>query len=250
MEKRYEAVAAAIRTLIKQGRWKPGEALPTEESLASAHGVSRTTVRSALGLLRAEGYLDTHPSKGSVVRHRLTARRRYAPDHPRGGPVVNHQGIPLEGAQMVTYRVEVIRADPEVAAWLEVAASSEVTVRRRLWSLDGEPLMCWDSYFPRHLVKGTSIDGPPEAVPEGTYLALDELGMRPTIFTESVAGRKPSDAERTMLRIADYVCVFEVRRRTRNRYGLTIEGLMIVCAQDRNILTYEDIEIPEGVDLT
>lgn len=249
MEDLYESVAADLRRLIQQGRWKPGDRLPTELELKEAHEVSRTTVRSALGLLRAEGWIVTHPSKGSIVQDRVVVRRRYSPEHPRGGPVTDLHGVPLEGVRMDIYRVEPVTADADLAAWLEVPEGAEVTVRRRRWFLNGQPLMLWDSYFPRYLVQGTPLDGPAGGVPQGSYAALDDLGMRPKVFTESVAGRKPTEEERMQLGIGD-AWLFEVRRRSRDAHGLTIEGLMIRCAQDRNLLTFEDIEIPEEVDLT
>ncbi|HET8679501.1 MAG TPA: GntR family transcriptional regulator, partial [bacterium] len=44
----YEEVAARLRRLIADGRLKPGDKLPPERELASALGVSRTSVRDAI----------------------------------------------------------------------------------------------------------------------------------------------------------------------------------------------------------
>jgi len=64
----YFVVAQLLRQDIMAGRYAVSQALPAEESLAAAYGVSRDTVRSALGVLREEGLIMTRRGAGSVVR--------------------------------------------------------------------------------------------------------------------------------------------------------------------------------------
>jgi len=63
-----ESVASQIRSSIAGGRWQPGEKLPSEAALCRAYGVSRLTVRNAIGMLSAQGQLETFKGKGSFVR--------------------------------------------------------------------------------------------------------------------------------------------------------------------------------------
>lgn len=51
----YEQVAAQLREAILDGRFAPGDELPTERELCQQFGVSRTTVREALRALQAQG---------------------------------------------------------------------------------------------------------------------------------------------------------------------------------------------------
>jgi DNA-binding transcriptional MocR family regulator len=64
----YQGLADAIRTLIAEGRVPVGVRLPSERSLTSALGVSRTTVTRAYDLLREERYLESRQGSGSVTR--------------------------------------------------------------------------------------------------------------------------------------------------------------------------------------
>lgn len=63
----YLALAEGIRLLIHDGRAPLGVALPSERDLATALGVSRTTVTSAYALLREHGYLISRQGSRSTV---------------------------------------------------------------------------------------------------------------------------------------------------------------------------------------
>ncbi|MDR7419489.1 MAG: GntR family transcriptional regulator, partial [Armatimonadota bacterium] len=56
-----------IRLGIAQGTWAVGDTLPSEEDLCARLGVSRGTVRQALGRLTQEGLLVRHRHKGTIV---------------------------------------------------------------------------------------------------------------------------------------------------------------------------------------
>lgn len=68
---RQEAVAAALRLDILQGRIPAGARLDIDE-IANRHGVSRTPVRDALKQLEGEGLIQVLPYRGVEVT-RLTA---------------------------------------------------------------------------------------------------------------------------------------------------------------------------------
>jgi GntR family transcriptional repressor for pyruvate dehydrogenase complex len=73
----HELVVEEIRRAIHMGTYVPGDRLPAERALAEQLGVSRATLREAIGVLRAEGYVES---------------RRGA----RGGLVVLDQGLDEE----------------------------------------------------------------------------------------------------------------------------------------------------------
>lgn len=62
-----EMVVAILREAINNGTFGPGEWL-RQEALASAMGVSRIPVRTALMQLESEGLLTFHPHRGARVR--------------------------------------------------------------------------------------------------------------------------------------------------------------------------------------
>ncbi|MFG1429986.1 GntR family transcriptional regulator [Xanthobacter sp. V2C-4] len=53
---------------VLEGRFRPGDALPSENELAQRFAVSRITVRQALDLLRESGLVTAHQGKGYFVR--------------------------------------------------------------------------------------------------------------------------------------------------------------------------------------
>ena len=57
----WRQLAEALRLLILDGRLALETRLPGERELAAALNISRTTVASALGQLREEGYLYSRP---------------------------------------------------------------------------------------------------------------------------------------------------------------------------------------------
>lgn len=63
----YAKVHEALRRGIADGRWSPGERLPTETELCRSFGVSRITVRHALQLLREDGTIATRSARPAVV---------------------------------------------------------------------------------------------------------------------------------------------------------------------------------------
>lgn len=63
----WRQLSDALRLLILDGRLPLGSRLPGEREFASALGVSRTTVASALAQLRDEGYVQSRQGSGSTV---------------------------------------------------------------------------------------------------------------------------------------------------------------------------------------
>lgn len=68
----YRELADLLRAEIEAGRLRPGDRLPSERSLTQEHGVSYTTARAAIRLLRTEGLVE--------VRHGYPTRVREEPD--------------------------------------------------------------------------------------------------------------------------------------------------------------------------
>jgi len=63
----YLRLAAVIREQIIAGELRPGAAVPSEPYLSAQYGVSRQSVRNAIAVLREQGWIVTHRSRGSVV---------------------------------------------------------------------------------------------------------------------------------------------------------------------------------------
>lgn len=64
----YAKIAETLRNEIKNGNFKPGDQLPTEEELCRLYNVSRGTIQKALNLLVSEGIISRRRGIGSFVR--------------------------------------------------------------------------------------------------------------------------------------------------------------------------------------
>jgi GntR family hexuronate regulon transcriptional repressor len=66
-QKLYQQIARAIATAINDGRYGPGDKLPSERELADDFGVSRPTVRDAMIALEFQGLVEARQGSGVYV---------------------------------------------------------------------------------------------------------------------------------------------------------------------------------------
>jgi GntR family transcriptional regulator len=64
----YTQLADILRGMITSGELQPRSPLPSESYLQQEQGVSRGTVRTAVGILREEGLVVTIAGRGTFVR--------------------------------------------------------------------------------------------------------------------------------------------------------------------------------------
>lgn len=63
-----EEIVDQIKQLISKGELKPGDRIPSERELATMLGVSRPSVREAIMVLEAMGFLDSRQGGGTFVK--------------------------------------------------------------------------------------------------------------------------------------------------------------------------------------
>lgn len=73
----YRQVYDIIVRRVAQGVWRPGEALPSEQSLARELGVSQGTMRKVLDALAAESVLDRRQGKGTFIAQNTAERAQF-----------------------------------------------------------------------------------------------------------------------------------------------------------------------------
>src|SRR5260370_41213403 len=63
----HEEVVSQVHELIKEGKFKAGDQLPSERELAETFKVSRTSVREALRALETQGLIISRTGMGNFV---------------------------------------------------------------------------------------------------------------------------------------------------------------------------------------
>jgi GntR family transcriptional regulator len=144
----YSQLRERLRERIMDGSYQQGARLPAESEISAIFGVSRITVRQALGDLQKEGIIVKAPGKGSFV-----ARRTPSQDLSRlegFGEAMSRQGHRI--VNRVLSHVDVT-ASATVAARLQLAPGALVTEVRRVRHLDNEPVSFEVSYLPSDIGK-------------------------------------------------------------------------------------------------
>src|SRR5262249_12059409 len=77
--RQYMRIAAEIRQGLAEGRWRPGQPVPSITTLSQEYGVARQTAAKALRLLEDEGLLARRPGLGYYVRWPCAHGREAAP---------------------------------------------------------------------------------------------------------------------------------------------------------------------------
>lgn len=74
----YDQLAALLRDRIWSGDLPAGRRVPSKRELIQEHGISGRTVDTAMGILKAEGLIETRIGLGLVVLPRSAWLRRPA----------------------------------------------------------------------------------------------------------------------------------------------------------------------------
>ncbi|MET8866946.1 GntR family transcriptional regulator [Nonomuraea sp. NPDC049421] len=239
----YQQVASELRRAIYSGVLGPGAQLPTEAQLMEDHGVSRNTVRLALGELVNEGLVTRTPRRGTVVRDRrplLIYPQRELEPQPSGElREAFAYAVAQEGRAPSQY-IEVLTVSPveEIASRLELADGELAVVRRRLRFVDGQPYNTNDSYFPRDLVADSEIARPGD-IARGANRVLEELGHAQVRVVDDIWARMPNqeEAERLQLELGTPVMVYV--RVGYDRADMPVRVAVSVLPADKHLIRYE-----------
>jgi GntR family transcriptional regulator len=240
----YVQLADVLRAKITAGEYEPGSKLPSERVLCDAYSASRNTVRLGLQRLVAEGLIVASHGRGYTVRNTdlLIYNASRSEDHDRrvsAGVDAWVQDIEEQGrtpSQRISVSIE--RAEPAIAARLNMEPDGLVLVRRRLRFVDDQPWSSEDSHYRHDLVKGTPIAEPGD-LPQGVIAYMASMGYVQSRYVDDVTAAMPTPEQANDLRIEPGVPLL-----IRTRVGYTEEGTPVrvtvtAMPTDRNILRYE-----------
>ncbi|TDU04179.1 GntR family transcriptional regulator [Streptomyces sp. 846.5] len=218
----YARIAAELRAGILDGRYPPGSQLPTLPELEQQYGVSLTTVRNALGLLRNEGLIESRTRAGHRVRelrpvHRVTAERYRRAETP------SDLGAEWTERHIQT-RFEKVPADAGLADLFGCPVGSELLARHFVFHSAGQPVQMSTSYLRWDDVAGTPVADPiNEPWPGGTIAQFASLGTAVVRVEESLTAAMPTEREAEVLRIGPGVPVLRWTRRMLAADGRVVE---------------------------
>jgi GntR family phosphonate transport system transcriptional regulator len=139
----WQAIADALRSDLADGKYAPGDKLPTEAGLAERFGVNRHTVRHGISALVEEGLIRTRRGSGAFVAATPT-------DYPIGQRVRFHENLVAAGKrpEKRILQVEERVATSGEAVALRIAEGDQVCAYHGLSLADGQPIAVFESLFP------------------------------------------------------------------------------------------------------
>ncbi|KIN78784.1 phosphonate metabolism transcriptional regulator PhnF [Sulfitobacter mediterraneus] len=147
----WQAIAQALRSDLAEGRYAPGDKLPTEAALAERFGVNRHTVRHGISALVDEGLIRTRRGAGAFVASTPT-------DYPIGRKVRFHDNL-IAAGRLPEKRVLLVEdrfaTDGEAQA-LAINAGEPVCSYHGLSLADAQPIAVFESVFPLARTPGIS----------------------------------------------------------------------------------------------
>ena len=144
----YEEDRAHLTEGIAAGRWRAGEAIPSESQLAAHFGVAIGTIRKAVDSLVAQGAVVRRQGKGTFVTSHDGRRLMFHFFHIVGAD--GSKAYP----EVRTVSFTRARADAAEAAALSIAPDERVVRIRNLLSLAGHPVIVDDITLPAALYPG------------------------------------------------------------------------------------------------
>ena len=145
---RYHQIAKTLRLQAAAGGLGSRGGIVTEAALCEEFGVSRTTIRHALALLKQERVLQSHRGVGTrLLQH--TPRRTLS--RSAGDPL--HGGL---GSEPRIVSIERALPPPAAAAFLGLASGERATKLVRVHDLDGEPVSAVITWLPAAFGRGVT----------------------------------------------------------------------------------------------
>jgi len=201
---RYVRIADALRDRLTNARVGPNARLPGESALARQFGVSRETIREALGLLRAEGRIYSVSGKGTFptpgrrpvgVRITQPIREPYVAGRP-SRPVVLSKGLEAAG--------------PGVRAALGLPTGSKAYLFLILRTIRNQPFRICSVWLPEDVSRRLDL-GRPLTLTVSEKLE-SEAGMRLIRAEQEIAAVAAPDNAARHLRVRPRSPVLRFRR--------------------------------------
>lgn len=138
----YFQLREALLSDVEERGLQPGDRLPTEVELEQRYGVSRTTIRQALGQLEAEGLVRRVQGKGTFLG---TPKIQHVPVLASFSELLRSQGYDPSHRLLESSEGE---APAEVAEDLGLEPGEACRYLRRLFLADDDPLGLAETWLP------------------------------------------------------------------------------------------------------
>lgn len=225
----YTQLVGIIKRSISTGQLSPGDLLPSEAELCSSLGISRSTVRQAIGTLAMEGLVVRRQGKGTFIAE-PRVRRRTESIYSFTSEI-NAMGK-TPSSSIIEF--EIITPPEEIARRLELRSAGTSCYKfTRVRKVDGEPLILETSFYPRYIYPSLTRE---LLETHSFYSLLYEVGVVPETAMDTYQVVCCSEAEAGLLHCTPGSPCFYVERCTRSSAGELYECTRSLLRGDRTRL--------------
>lgn len=239
---RSQQIAAELRADIMSGDLAPGEKLLSTARLIEKYQAPGATIQNALGILKAEGYLEGQPGRGVYVRpaqQQTITPADYARPSVPGEPYAWITAA-AENGQRGAYRlldVAEVPAPVQVARAFSIDPGTPVIRRALIGTLNDEPVELVHTFYPTDLARGTAL-AVKRLIKGGSPTVLAELGVEPVSFEDVISTRPPTSEEFVALELPTEVPILRTFRVAIAASGRPVECQLMVKAGHRHEVRY------------
>lgn len=190
----YQTITQDILEQIQSEIFPAGHRLESESALAVHYGVSRMTVRQALGQLESDGLVSRRPGSGTFVNGPRATRRetnRIAPFH-------EELGVRADEITTVIELQDVETPPDSIAEQLFATPGAAATHLIRVRKYKQRPIAVQESWIP--YLRAPQLSR--ESLTEGSlYKTLGRLGLEVAMADQQVTAVLATDRDAVLLKV-------------------------------------------------
>ncbi|VEG53800.1 UbiC transcription regulator-associated domain-containing protein [Mycolicibacterium aurum] len=225
----HARIAHWLEDLVVSGELEPGDKLPPEVEIATSLGVSRMTLRQALGAVEAKGFIDRRRGRfgGSFI-----ASPRFELDHA-SLPGFTEQMLRIDvepGAEVLTATTR--RPDTVIGKALGLRRSDLVHEIRRVRTANGEPIVLEEAYVPAAVFPGLLS----ENLHGSLYAVMRAHGSAPFTADERIEATQATVEQSEILGVAPASPLLLILRTSFSADGVAVEFSRDYLRSDRTAI--------------
>ena len=225
----HARIAHWLEDLVISGELAPGDKLPPEVEIATSLGVSRMTLRQALGAVEAKGLIDRRRGRfgGSFV-----AAPRFELDHA-SLPGFTEQMLRIDvepGAEVL--KAITRRPDTAVSKALGLRRGAPVHEIQRVRTANGEPIVLEETYLPAQMFPGLLSND----LHGSLYAVMRDYGSAPSTADERIEAVQATVEQSEILGVAPASPLLLIVRTAFGANGVAVEFSRDYLRSDRTAI--------------
>jgi GntR family transcriptional regulator len=228
MQPLYEEVKKKITTSLIEGKWLPGEAIPSEIELANTYNVSQGTVRKAIDELSAESILIRRQGKGTYV-----ATHNEENIQLRFLRLTSNLGLKEKlDNQLVSFVKE--KATNKLAKILNINPTSTIISLKRVLTFNGKPLILDVIKIPAQSFRGLTAEMVVEKKGSMYRMYETDFGVRMLCADEQIRAVNANPESASLLNIKKNSPLLSVERISYTYENKPLEWRLGLCITDNH----------------